>query len=63
MTVFDLELGTCWKKKILIQKKLLLFSLGTDSYLLQLIRKDKIQNDILENIFLFSLESDIKSCY
>lgn len=62
MTVFDLELGTCWKKNF-IHKKLLLFSLRTDSYLLQLIRKDKIQNDILENIFLFSLESDITSCY
>jgi len=40
-----------------------MFSSSRANYLLQFIRNDEIQRDILADIFLSSSESDTKNCY
>lgn len=63
MRVFNLVLATCWKRLYLKEAAAGMFFHSRDNYLLQFMRKDEIQSDILADIFLFSSEGNVKNCY
>lgn len=61
MRVFNLALATCWKSLYLKEAAAGMFFPSRDNDLLQFVREDEIQSDILPDVFLFSSERDIKN--